>query len=56
MKLLSQGLKKTGESFLDKMLMENSELALMGSCVIVMLMKGKNVNVMNIGGSRAVLA
>lgn len=40
----------------DKMLMENPELALMGSCVLVMLMKGEDVYVMNVGDSRAVLA
>ncbi|GMI97103.1 pol-like 5 [Hibiscus trionum] len=56
---LSQALKKTEESYLDiadKMLMENPELALMGSCVLAMLMKGEDVYVMNVGDSRAVLA
>jgi hypothetical protein len=38
------------------MVMENPELALMGSCVLVMLMKGEDVYVMNVGDSRAVLA
>ncbi|KAM0064194.1 putative protein-serine/threonine phosphatase [Helianthus debilis subsp. tardiflorus] len=38
------------------MLDENPELALMGSCVLVMLMKGEDVYVMNVGDSRAVLA
>ncbi|XVE79585.1 hypothetical protein DITRI_Ditri14bG0070400 [Diplodiscus trichospermus] len=59
LKALSQALKKTEESYLDiadKMLMENPELALMGSCVLVMLMKGEDVYVMNVGDSRAVLA
>ncbi|KAG6417982.1 hypothetical protein SASPL_120179 [Salvia splendens] len=59
LKALSQALKKTEESYLDiadKMLMENPELALMGSCVLVMLMKGDDVYVMNVGDSRAVLA
>ncbi|KAJ4725820.1 putative Protein phosphatase 2c [Melia azedarach] len=59
LKALSQALKKTEEAYLDradKMLMENPELALMGSCVLVMLMKGENVYVMNVGDSRAVLA
>ncbi|KAK8306753.1 hypothetical protein V6Z11_D03G147700 [Gossypium hirsutum] len=44
LKALSQALMKTEEAYLDiadKMLMENPELALMGSCVLVMLMKGK---------------
>ncbi|GKV08122.1 hypothetical protein SLEP1_g19800 [Rubroshorea leprosula] len=59
LKALSQALRKTEESYLDiadKMLMENPELALMGSCVLVMLMKGEDVYVMNVGDSRAVLA
>ncbi|XP_047941989.1 probable protein phosphatase 2C 4 [Salvia hispanica] len=59
LKALSQALKNTEESYLDiadKMLMENPELALMGSCVLVMLMKGDDVYVMNVGDSRAVLA
>ncbi|BAT90721.1 hypothetical protein VIGAN_06200200 [Vigna angularis var. angularis] len=56
---LSRALRKTEESYLDvadKMVMENPELALMGSCVLVMLMKGEDVYVMNVGDSRAVLA
>ncbi|KAJ0983991.1 hypothetical protein J5N97_002347 [Dioscorea zingiberensis] len=56
---LSEALKKTEESYLaiaDKMVMENPELALMGSCVLVMLMKGEDVYLMNVGDSRAVLA
>ncbi|XP_057449172.1 probable protein phosphatase 2C 4 [Lotus japonicus] len=56
---LSRALRKTEESYLDvadKMLGENPELALMGSCVLVMLMKGEDVYVMNVGDSRAVLA
>ncbi|MBA0552644.1 hypothetical protein Golob_023434 [Gossypium lobatum] len=59
LKALSQALMKTEEAYLDiadKMLMENPELALMGSCVLVMLMKGEDVYVMNVGDSRAVLA
>ncbi|KAL0390200.1 UNVERIFIED_CONTAM: putative protein phosphatase 2C 23 [Sesamum calycinum] len=46
LKALSQALKKTEEAYLDladKMVMENPELALMGSCVLVMLMKGDDV-------------
>ncbi|KAK7404575.1 hypothetical protein VNO78_05528 [Psophocarpus tetragonolobus] len=56
---LSRALRKTEESYLDvadKMVMENPELALMGSCVLVTLMKGEDVYVMNVGDSRAVLA
>ncbi|KAL4571050.1 hypothetical protein LXL04_017800 [Taraxacum kok-saghyz] len=59
LKALSQGLKKTEDAYLDiadQMLVENPELALMGSCVLVMLMKGEDVYVMNVGDSRAVLA
>ncbi|KAL8225215.1 hypothetical protein R6Q57_017772 [Mikania cordata] len=58
LKALSQGLKKTEEAYFniaDQMLDENPELALMGSCVLVMLMK-EDVYVMNVGDSRAVLA
>lgn len=59
LKALSEALRKTEEAYLDiadKMLVENPELALMGSCVLVMLMKGEDVYVMNVGDSRAVLA
>lgn len=58
LKALSHALRKTEEAYLDiadKMLVENPELALMGSCVLVMLMKGEDVYVMNVGDSRAVL-
>ncbi|PON36718.1 Protein phosphatase [Parasponia andersonii] len=59
LKALSQALRKTEEAYFDiadKMVVENPELALMGSCVLVMLMKGEDVYVMNVGDSRAVLA
>ncbi|XP_010252127.1 PREDICTED: probable protein phosphatase 2C 4 [Nelumbo nucifera] len=59
LKALSQALRKTEEAYLevaDMMVMENPELALMGSCVLVMLMKGEDVYLMNVGDSRAVLA
>ncbi|XP_044495508.1 probable protein phosphatase 2C 23 [Mangifera indica] len=59
LKALSLALKKTEDSFLevaDLMVRENPELALMGSCVLVMLMKGEDVYLMNVGDSRAVLA
>ncbi|KAH9620083.1 hypothetical protein KSS87_016228 [Heliosperma pusillum] len=58
LKALSEGLRKTEDAYLDiadKMLDENPELALMGSCVLAMLMKGEDVYVMNVGDSRAVL-
>ncbi|XP_042416179.1 probable protein phosphatase 2C 4 [Zingiber officinale] len=56
---LRRALEKTEDSFLgiaDKMVADNPELALMGSCVLVMLMKDDNVYLMNVGDSRAVLA
>ncbi|KAJ8620768.1 hypothetical protein MRB53_029297 [Persea americana] len=59
LKALSQALKKTEEAYLevaDELVVENPELALMGSCVLVMLMKGDDVYLMNVGDSRAVLA
>ncbi|XP_076916376.1 putative protein phosphatase 2C 23 [Bidens hawaiensis] len=59
LKALSQGLKKTEEAYFnvaDQMLDENPELALMGSCVLVMLMKEEDVYIMSVGDSRAVLA
>ncbi|RXI02241.1 hypothetical protein DVH24_026771 [Malus domestica] len=40
----------------DKMVTENPELALMGSCVLVMLMKGDDVYLLNVGDNRVVLA
>ncbi|KAH7280476.1 hypothetical protein KP509_37G069400 [Ceratopteris richardii] len=39
----------------DRCLKENPELGLMGSCVLVMLMKDEDVYVMNVGDSRAIL-
>ncbi|WOG96654.1 hypothetical protein DCAR_0415990 [Daucus carota subsp. sativus] len=59
LKALSEALRKAEESFLeitDTMVTDNPELALMGSCVLVMLMKGDDVYLMNVGDSRAVLA
>ncbi|KAJ8754000.1 hypothetical protein K2173_001898 [Erythroxylum novogranatense] len=59
LKALSQALVKTEEAYMevaDNMASENPELALMGSCVLVMLMKGEDVYLMNVGDSRAVLA
>ncbi|ESQ40153.1 hypothetical protein EUTSA_v10012858mg [Eutrema salsugineum] len=59
LKALLQALRKTEEAYLelaDTMVKENPELALMGSCVLVTLMKGEDVYVMNVGDSRAVLA
>ncbi|XP_013607303.1 PREDICTED: probable protein phosphatase 2C 66 [Brassica oleracea var. oleracea] len=59
LRALVQALRKTEEAYLelaDTMVEENPELALMGSCVLVTLMKGEDVYVMNVGDSRAVLA
>ncbi|KAF8105068.1 hypothetical protein N665_0163s0039 [Sinapis alba] len=59
LRALVQALRKTEEAYLelaDMMVKENPELALMGSCVLVTLMKGEDVYVMNVGDSRAVLA
>jgi len=56
---LSEALRKTEETFMksvDEMINNNSVLAMMGSCVLVMLMKGEDVYLMNVGDSRAVLA
>ncbi|KAJ4821733.1 Protein phosphatase 2C family protein [Rhynchospora pubera] len=59
LKALSRALMKTEEAYLamaDNMLGQNPELALMGSCVLVMLMMRDDVYLMNVGDSRAVLA
>ncbi|CAH8391343.1 unnamed protein product [Eruca vesicaria subsp. sativa] len=55
LKALEQALMKTEEAF-DLTVDENPVLALMGSCVLVTLMKGEDVYVMSVGDSRAVLA
>ncbi|KAJ7528782.1 hypothetical protein O6H91_15G019600 [Diphasiastrum complanatum] len=52
---LARALEVTELSYLE-MADENPELALIGSCVLVMLMKDENVYIMNVGDSRAVLA
>ncbi|KAL0927330.1 hypothetical protein M5K25_001493 [Dendrobium thyrsiflorum] len=59
MKALARALEITEEAYVDmveKALDSNPELALMGSCVLVMLMKDQDVYVMNLGDSRVVLA
>ncbi|KAG0466545.1 hypothetical protein HPP92_017525 [Vanilla planifolia] len=59
LKALNQALWKTEEGYLDiadNMVLEHPELSLMGSCVLVMVMMGKDVYFMNVGDSRAVLA
>ncbi|XP_037431814.1 probable protein phosphatase 2C 31 isoform X2 [Triticum dicoccoides] len=59
LRALGQALRETEEAFFkaaEEGAADNPEIGLMGSCVLVMLMKGENVYVMNVGNSRAVLA
>ncbi|KAL1211100.1 Protein phosphatase 2C 29 [Cardamine amara subsp. amara] len=59
LKAMSNGLEATEEAFLDmtdKVLETNPELALMGSCLLVALMRDDDVYIMNIGDSRALVA
>ncbi|KAF2324975.1 hypothetical protein GH714_022023 [Hevea brasiliensis] len=59
LKAMSRALECTEEAYMEmveKNLDKNAELALMGSCVLVMLMKDQDVYVMNLGDSRAILA
>jgi len=59
LRALARALKKTEDAFFaaaEERAEESPELGLMGSCVLVMLMKGTDVYVMNVGDSRAVLA
>ncbi|TVU47578.1 hypothetical protein EJB05_07184, partial [Eragrostis curvula] len=59
LKALSRALKRTEDAFFEaaeQRAAECPELGMMGSCVLVMLMKGADVYVMNVGDSRAVLA
>ncbi|KAK1318016.1 Protein phosphatase 2C 32 [Acorus calamus] len=56
---MSRALEVTEEAYMEMVessLDRNPELALMGSCVLVMLMKDQDVYVMNLGDSRAILA
>lgn len=56
---LARALATTEDAYLDmadQALDEYPELALMGSCVLVMLMKDEDVYIMNVGDSRAILA
>ncbi|ONK80224.1 uncharacterized protein A4U43_C01F15290 [Asparagus officinalis] len=39
----------------DMMVVEKPELSLMGSCVLVTVMKGQDVYLMNVGDSRVIL-
>lgn len=59
LRAMAQALKSTEEAYMEMVenaLDINPELALMGSCVLVMLMKDQDVYVMNLGDSRAILA
>ncbi|XP_037496172.1 protein phosphatase 2C 32 isoform X2 [Jatropha curcas] len=59
LRAMSRALDHTEEAYMEmveKTLDKNAELALMGSCVLVMLMKDQDVYVMNLGDSRAILA
>ncbi|KAL5218900.1 hypothetical protein ABZP36_019584 [Zizania latifolia] len=59
LKALARALHMAEEAYLDiadKMVGDFPELALMGSCVLAMIMKGEDMYIMNVGDSRAVLA
>ncbi|KAF8108936.1 hypothetical protein N665_0104s0246 [Sinapis alba] len=59
LKAMANGLEATEQAFLEmteKVLETNPELALMGSCLLVALMRDDDVYVMNIGDSRALVA
>lgn len=56
---LSRALELTELAYLDmtdKVLDTNPEIALMGSCLLVVLMRDEDVYVMNVGDSRAIVA
>lgn len=59
LRAMARALERTEDAYMEMVenaLDKNPELALMGSCVLVMLMKDQDVYVMNLGDSRAVLA
>ncbi|KAL4378230.1 hypothetical protein GQ457_02G001710 [Hibiscus cannabinus] len=59
LRAMARALESTEEAYMEmveKALDINPELALMGSCVLVMLMKDQDVYVMNLGDSRVILA
>ncbi|KAG2540486.1 protein phosphatase 2C 32-like [Panicum virgatum] len=59
LRAMSRALETTEEAYMEiveKELDRHPELALMGSCVLVMLMKDQDVYVMNLGDSRVILA
>ncbi|KAF8720912.1 hypothetical protein HU200_023314 [Digitaria exilis] len=59
LRAMSRALETTEEAYMEIVESEldrHPELALMGSCVLVMLMKDQDVYVMNLGDSRVILA
>ncbi|KAL9242703.1 hypothetical protein vseg_016679 [Gypsophila vaccaria] len=59
LRALAQALEKTEHAYLDltdKVIDRYPELALMGSCLLVVLMRDEDVYVMNLGDSRAIVA
>ncbi|KAE9613739.1 hypothetical protein Lal_00016005 [Lupinus albus] len=59
LRAMSRALEVTELAYLDitdKLLASNPELALMGSCLLVVLMRDEDVYVMNVGDSRAIVA
>ncbi|RDX82540.1 Protein phosphatase 2C 29, partial [Mucuna pruriens] len=59
LRALSRALEITELAYLDmtdKLIDTNPELALMGSCLLVVLMRDEDVYVMNVGDSRAIVA
>lgn len=59
LRAMSRALEVTELAYLDmtdKVLDQNPELALMGSCLLVALMRDEDVYVMNVGDSRAIVA
>ncbi|KMT11702.1 hypothetical protein BVRB_5g106390 [Beta vulgaris subsp. vulgaris] len=59
LRALSMALEKTEGAYLDltdKVIDRYPELALMGSCLLVVLMRDEDVYVMNLGDSRAIVA
>ncbi|RCV44637.1 hypothetical protein SETIT_9G390700v2 [Setaria italica] len=59
LRAMSRALETTEEAYMEiveRELDRHPELALMGSCVLVMLMKDQDVYVMNLGDSRVILA
>jgi hypothetical protein len=59
LRALARALKRTEDAFFEaaeQRAAESPELGMVGSCVLVMLMKGADAYVMNVGDSRAVLA